>query len=138
MVSLSGYIFCTDTGWNIESLSFAVKKTTLFLLICEENFFSEPRIPRKVRLTLPWSCPHVPTFNFTLGLPIWLFWSQVLKLRLFLNAFGFFWKFKKSRQNLAFFQSESLISGKTLSKLHIHYKSVMKRVYNYAECAEYW
>jgi len=38
----------------------------------------------------------------------------------FFNTFGFFWKSKKARQNLAFFQLERLGSGKTLSELHIH------------------
>ena len=51
------------------------------------------------------------------GLPIWLFWSQILKFWLFLTP-------------LACFQSERLGSGKTMSELHIHYKSLLKRVYN--------
>jgi len=62
-----------------------------------------------------------------------------LKTLAFLNTltFGFFWKSKKARQNLAFFQSERLGSGKTLSKLHIHYKSLLKRVYNHARWTKY-
>jgi len=44
---------------------------------------------------------------------------------------------KKGQTKSGFFQSEKLSSGKTLSQLHIHYKSLLKRVYNHAECAEY-
>jgi len=33
----------------------------------------------------------------------------------------------KIRIFLDFFQSERLVSGKTFSELHIHYKSVLKR-----------
>jgi len=36
--------------WNIKSLSTAVKKNILHLVICEENSCSEPCIPRIVRL----------------------------------------------------------------------------------------
>jgi len=59
----------------------------------------------------------------------------------FLNTFAFFEDKKiqtKSGFFLAFFQSERLGSGKTLSKLHIHYKSLLKRVYNQAGCTEKW
>jgi len=58
----------------------------------------------------------------------------------FLNTFGLFWKSKKARLNVAFsgfFQSERLGSGKTLSELHIHYKSLLKRVYNHAGRTKY-
>jgi len=58
-----------------------------------------------------------------------------------LNTFGFFYFRKKPdkiRFFLAFFQSEWLGSGKALSELHIHYKSLLKRVYNHAECTKYW
>jgi len=63
------------------------------------------------------------------GLPIWLF----------LNTFGFFGnkKARKIRFFLAYFQSDRLGSGKTLSELHIHYKSLATRVYHHAGCAEY-
>jgi len=44
---------------------------------------------------------------------------------------------KKSQTKPGFFQSEKLGSGKTLSELHIHYKPLLKTVYNHAECAEY-
>ena len=37
-----------------------------------------------------------------------------------------------------FFQWERLGSGKTWSELHIHYKSLLKRVYNHAGCTKYW
>jgi len=37
---------------------------------------------------------------------------------------------------LAFFQSEKLRSGKTLSELHIHYKSLLTRVYDHVGCRE--
>jgi len=33
---------------------------------------------------------------------------------------------------MAFLQSERLGSGKTLSELHIHYKSLLTRVYDHA------
>jgi len=36
-----------------------------------------------------------------------------------------------------FFQSERLGSGKTLSELHIHYKSLLTGVYDHAGCKEY-
>ena len=48
-----------------------------------------------------------------------------------------FLKIKKSRENLDFFQSEKLDSGKTLSELHIHYKSLLTRVYDHAGYKEY-
>jgi len=56
---------------------------------------------------------------------------------------GFFWTplaffgNQKARQNLAFFQSKRLSSGKTLSKLHIHYKYLLTRVYDHAGYKEY-
>jgi len=50
-------------------------------------------------------------------------------------------KIKYTSQNLAFsslfFQSERLGCGKTLSELHIHYKSLLTGVYDHAECKEY-
>jgi len=58
----------------------------------------------------------------------------------FFERLWLFWKSKKARKNLAFsgFLSVGRLgSGKTLSELHIHYKSLLKRVYNHAECAEY-
>ena len=59
------------------------------------------------------------------GLPIWHFWSQILKVRLFL-------KIKNTSQNLAFFQSERLGSGKTLSELHIYYKFLLTGVHDHS------
>jgi len=38
---------------------------------------------------------------------------------------------------LAYFQSDKLGSGKTLSELHIHCKSLATRVYHHAGCTEY-
>jgi len=38
---------------------------------------------------------------------------------------------------LAFFLSERHSSGKTPSELHIHYKYLLTRVYDHAECKEY-
>jgi len=38
---------------------------------------------------------------------------------------------------LAYFQSDRLSSDKTLSELHIHYKSLVTRVYYHAGCTEY-
>jgi len=63
-----------------------------------------------------------------------------LQFWLFFNAYGFYWNSKKARQNLGcsgFFQSERLGSGKTLSELHIHYKSPLTRVHDHAGCTEY-
>jgi len=51
-----------------------------------------------------------------------------------------FLQIKKSRQNLAvsgFFQSKRFSSGKTLSELHIHYKSLLTGVYDHAGYKEY-
>jgi len=45
-------------------------------------------------------------------------------------------KIKQVRQNLTF-QLEWLGSGKTLSELHIHYKSLLTRVYDHAGCTEH-
>ena len=75
------------------------------------------------------------------GLPIWLFWNQILKFWFFWTPLALFGNQKKPDKIwhfLTFFQSERLGSGKTLSKLYIHYKSLVKRVYNHAEYAEYW
>jgi len=38
---------------------------------------------------------------------------------------------------MAYFQSYRLGSGKTLSELHIHYKSLPTQVYYHAGCTEY-
>jgi len=43
----------------------------------------------------------------------------------------------KKKTLSVFFQSETLGSGKTLSELHLHYKSLLKRVYNHAGCTKY-
>ena len=59
---------------------------------------------------------------------------------IFLNSFGFFGKQKKPDKILlflAFFQSERLVSGETLSELHNRYKSLLTRVYYHAGCTEY-
>jgi len=47
-----------------------------------------------------------------------------------------FWK-SKSQTKFGFFQSKRLGSDKALSELHIHYKSVLTRVYDHAGCKEY-
>jgi len=39
---------------------------------------------------------------------------------------------------VAFFQSERLGYGKTWSEVHIHYNSLMTRVYDHAWCTEYF
>jgi len=59
----------------------------------------------------------------------WVFLKPDFKILAFLKTFGFFGN-KKSQTKSGFFQSERLGSGKTLSELHIHYKSLPKRVYN--------
>jgi len=67
------------------------------------------------------------------GLPIWIFWSQILK-------FCFFLEIKKARKIwlfLAYFQSDRLSSDKTLSELHIHYKFLVTRVCYHAGCTKY-
>jgi len=55
----------------------------------------------------------------------------------FFERLWLFMEIKNSQTKSVFFQSERLGSRKTLSELHIHYKSLLKRVYNHAECAEY-
>jgi len=74
------------------------------------------------------------------GLPLWNFWNQILKFRLFLTQLTFL-KIKNTSQNLAFlfyfFHSERLGSGETLSELRIHYKSLLMGVYDHAGCKEY-
>jgi len=72
-----------------------------------------------------------------IGLPIWIFWSQILKFWLFWTPLAFTGK-QKSQKKSVFFQSERLVTGKTLSELHIHYKSLLKRIYNHAGCTKYW
>ena len=56
---------------------------------------------------------------------LWLF----LEVKKSQTKSGFFW---------LFFQSDRLGSGKTLSELHIHYKSPLKTVYDHAGCTRYW
>ena len=68
------------------------------------------------------------------GLLIQLFWSKVLEFWLFWKPFAG----KKNRQITGFFHLERLDSGKTLSELHIHYKSFLMRVYEHAEYTESW
>jgi len=46
-------------------------------------------------------------------------------------------KIKKGWTKSGFFQSEKVGSGKTLSELHIHCKSLLKRVYDQAGCKEH-
>jgi len=59
----------------------------------------------------------------------------------FFERLCFFLEIKKTQTKsvffLAFFQSEGLGSGKTLSELHIHYKFILKRVCNRAGCTKY-
>jgi len=57
------------------------------------------------------------------------FFKPNFEILAFFDARGFFY----FSQNLAvsFFQSERLSSGKTLSELHIHYKSLLTRVYDH-------
>jgi len=57
-----------------------------------------------------------------------------------LAFFEHLWHFldvKKKQTKSGFFQSERLGSAKTLSELHIHYKSTLKRVCNHAGCTKY-
>jgi len=72
-------------------------------------------------------------------LPIWNFWSQVLKFRLFLTHLFLLIKKSQSKPGCLFyfFQYERLGSGNTLSEPHIHYKSLLTRVYDHAGCKEY-
>jgi len=56
-----------------------------------------------------------------------------------LPFFEHLWLFgnKKSQTKSGFFQSERLGFGKTLSEMHIRYRSLLTRVYNHAGCTEY-
>jgi len=63
------------------------------------------------------------------ALPIWLFLTPL--------AFLEIKKLEKSGFFLAYFQSDRLGSGKTLSELLIHYKSLATKVYYHAGCTEY-
>jgi len=63
------------------------------------------------------------------GLPIWLFLTPLTFLEIK--------KVRKIWLFLAYFQSDRLGSGKTLSELHLHYKSLATRVYYHAGCTEY-
>jgi len=52
----------------------------------------------------------------------------------------FFFLIKKPEKSgvfLAYFHSDRLGSGKTLSELYIHYKSLAMKVYYHAGCTEY-
>jgi len=56
----------------------------------------------------------------------------------FLTHFAFFENQNKPNEIWwLFFHSEKLGSGKTLSEPHIHYKSLLTRVYGHARCTEY-
>jgi len=71
---------------------------------------------------------------------IWHFWSQLLKFRLCFDALGFFRKSKRPVKILLvlyFFQSERFGLGKTLSEVHIHYKSLPTGIYDHAGYKEY-
>jgi len=59
--------FGAGAGVTFLGTGTGVKKVTPFTsaLICEENFFFEPRIHRKVRLTSPWSKQHLQSGNFS-------------------------------------------------------------------------
>jgi len=67
------------------------------------------------------------------------FWRQILKFWLFWTPLASL-EIKKARKIwifLDYFQSDRLGSGKTLSELHIHYKSLATRVYYHAGCTDY-
>jgi len=91
-----------------------------------------------VLLMFRFTCCHANQWtmlriNQSTGLPIWLFWRQILKFWPFLKGLRFFWKPKIFRKNLAFlffFNWKRLGSGKTLFELHIHYKSLLTRAGN--------
>jgi len=73
------------------------------------------------------------------GLPIWLFGSQSLKFWHFLTPLAFL-EIKKAGKIwifLAYFQSDRLGSGKTLSELHLQCKCLATSVYCHAGCTEY-
>jgi len=82
--------------------------------------------------------------NQSTGFTISLFWSQILKFWL-IQRTRLFWKSKNRSQSLfenqnkiwLFFSRKELDSDKTLSELHIHYKSFLTRVYDDAGCKEY-
>jgi len=59
-----------------------------------------------------------------------------LKFWLFLKPLAFFGN-KIIQTKSGFFQPERLGSGKILSELRIHHKSLLMRVYDHAGCTEY-
>jgi len=56
------------------------------------------------------------------------FLKQDFEIVAFLNTFGYFLEINKSRTKSGFFRLERLGSGKTLSELHIRYKSLRKNL----------
>ena len=66
-----------------------------------------------------------------------VFLKPEFEIMAFLTSLAFFGN-TKARQNLASFCRKGLALEKTLYELHIHYKFILKRVYNHAGCAEYW
>jgi len=69
------------------------------------------------------------------------FWKPDFEIQAFFDALGFSRKSKIPVIIWLFlfysFQSERVGSGKTLSDLHIHYKSLLTGVYDHAGCKEY-
>jgi len=66
------------------------------------------------------------------GLPI-CFLKPDFEILAFLTPLAFF----GSQKNLAYFQSDRIGSGKTLSELHTHSESLATRVYYHVGCTEY-
>ena len=66
------------------------------------------------------------------------FWSQIFQFRIFWCTWLFL-KIKNTSQKFvfSFYQSENHGLGKTLSEVHIVYKSLLTGVYDYAGCKEH-
>jgi len=77
--------------------------------------------------------------SFVAGLPTCFFLKPDFEILAFFEHFWLFLEIKvrKIWLFLAYFQSDRLGSGITLSELHIHYKSLATRVYYHAGCTEY-
>ena len=77
------------------------------LPFCAEPKFLEVTLGRS-----PMYRGHLESFCKKLtsrqGCQFGFFWNQILKFWLVLNTFDFFWKYKKARQNLAFFNQKGL------------------------------
>jgi len=88
---------------------------------------------------MPHSHASLPMYSSQQGCQIGFFEPKFWNSGFFEHLW-FFWKKKpkKNQTKSGSFQWERLGSGKTMSELHIHYRSLLKRVYDHAGCKEYW